>query len=196
MNKQFRQYVSLFDTTLVGKLLNAQGEPEIKERQNRYQNYLNRLEDSTEDYDIDDFYADVRTLPEVEDIVFKLSNTFLDVSVDGNPYKQTMTLPLNEKFAHISILMKYISTLNRLSVHYDGKPYKATEAALNGLSTKINMDTLQKFNDVAWTKIPIEGPGVIKYDMSIYNELIEQVEANLTKVKEAYESRTEEGILL
>ena len=195
MNKQFREYLSLFDVTLVGKLLNAQGDTDIKERQNRYNRYLNRLADSSDQYGIDDFYADVRLLPDVEDIVFKLSNTFMDMSVDGNPYKQTMTLPLNEKFAHISILMKYISTLSKLSNHYDNKPYEASQTTLNGLSTKINIDTLMKFNDVAWNKIVLEGPGVIKYDLSIYEELISQVEERLTKAKKAYEDRKNEGVL-
>ena len=92
--------------------------------------------------------------------------------------------------------MKYIATLNRLSNHYENKPYKATEIALDGLSTKINIDTLQEYNDPAWYKIPIEGPGVIKYDMSVYNELIEQVETKLTKVKEAYEQARQERVLL
>ena len=201
MNKQFRQYINIFDVRMVYKMLYIQKDPDVVAHYNQMSNLKQRLaagelDISNEDNPMLCFSTQVKEIESVEDLIYRLSNTYMTMSVQDNPYSETMALPLNDKFAHISILMKYIATLNRLSNHYDNKSYEATETALQGLSTKINIDTLKQFNDVAWTKIPIEGPGVIKYDMSIYNELIEQVEANLTKVKEAYESRREEGVLL
>lgn len=196
MNKQFRNYISLFDIRIVYKMLFMQKDPDVVAHYNRMLNLKQRL--AAKELDISNadnpmlcFSTQVKEMESTEDLIYRLSNTYMTMSTQDNPYSETMTLPLNDKFAHISILMKYISTLNRLSNHYDNKSYEATEVALEGLSTKINIDTLKQFNDASWRSIPIEGPGVIKYDMSTYNELIEQVEAKLTKVKEAYESRGE-----
>jgi hypothetical protein len=186
MNKEFRNYVSTFTIRQISQLLYLQKDKDVVKRYNDFRQILSRLE--SREIDEEEFIAQTRNIEDTEDLVYRLSNEFMDMTTDQNPYTKTMTLPLNEKFAKLAILLKYISTYKRLHMYYTGKSLEVSQELLDGLSVDININTLEKIYNQSWDQIPLEGPGHIKYDLSLYNTLIEEVEQKLTKVKQEFEA--------
>lgn len=200
-NEQFNEFMSLFGVNQINQTLRIQQDQEILELDNTKRNIL-----SQKDLDLSIISEQLKGLMSTEEIIYKLSNEFMAVGSEGKlPYDKVMTLPTNEKWTNILLLVKTISTVNRLYLYHNQDTPVITGEMLAELGYNITIEQLQKVLellgsvrinqtkdgiqvnfDALWSHLPLKGAGYIKYDMSKYRDKIDKAQEYLEKTQASF----------
>lgn len=201
--EQFKEFMSTYSVEQIKKALILQQDKDVLDIDKKRIDILNQKE-----IDFNDLAIKLRSITKTEDLIYKLSNQFMDIGEDGGlPYHKIMILPIIDKWVNILILVKTISSINRLHKYYNQDTPVITQDTLEQLNYKLTIDQLVKILDVLggfkithtnngiqininsfWSALPLKGPGYIQYDMSRYENKITIAQSYLESIQESFKT--------
>ena len=179
---QFNEYMSIYSIQQIRKVLMLQQDRDMLELDKSKKDIIQANKDN-----IELISEALKGITKTEDLIYKLSNPYMKMDETSD-----MVLPVNEKWVKVLILVKTITTLNRLYKHNNQDLPVITEMTLDALGYGMDIDSLEKvlnlledaritrtneglqvdFNSI-WSSLPGRGAGYIKYDMSNYQKQID-----------------------
>jgi hypothetical protein len=198
-NDQFNEFMSIFSISQIKKALVLQQDIDVLDIEKIRSDIINE-----KDTHFNEIAVRLRSVIKTEDLIYKLSNEFMDVSTGGGlPYDKEMTLPTNEKWTNILLLIKTISTLNRIYEHEQLDSPVITQNTLEQLGYTMTIEQLIKLLDVLgdtrinqvddgiqvkfnaiWSQLPLRGEGYIQYNMNSHQDKIDLALEYLQSIKE------------
>ncbi len=204
-NEQFTNYMSVFSTDIIYKLLMIKKDKEVTSRTVDFLNRLKTANDTKVSFQQleNDLIKEGKSKIEPFDaIVYRLSNPFMEMGIDVIPYEKEMTWPIDEKMIKVLLILKWISSRNRAARSKGLDTPGITQSDLDSLQINVKLESLVKVLELLKTNLNYNydkdtlyvnlygnlnvpyteaNTGLIKYNMTNCENLIENIYKNLTR---------------